>query len=459
MFHKIQRIHLVGVGGSGMSGIAEVLQALGFDVSGSDARESAVTQRLAGLGIHVRYGHKPEHVTGASVVVYSSAVKPSNVELVAAADAHIPVIPRAEMLGELTRMKFTIGVAGTHGKTTTTSLIGQILTGAGLQPTIIVGGVARSLGSGGILGQGRHLVVEADEYARTFLSMYPTIGLVTSLEAEHLDVYANLDDLRDTFAAYLARLPFFGVAVLCVDDPNVRALLPGVHRQVVTYGLSDRASVRAVDVRCGGFTSVFRLEIDGADVGTVELPTPGRHNIANALGAIAVAMELEVPFAEIRSAIATFSGVNRRFEQRGTVDGVTIVDDYAHHPTALRATLETARECGHTGRVIVVFQPHLFSRTRDFCEGFADALAITDIAFVTDIFPSREAPLPGISSDIIVDCARKRGHTHIVAAGNLTEAATAARDAMREGDIVVTAGAGDVALVGTMLLDGRGAGG
>ena len=456
MFHKVRRIHLVGIGGSGMSGIAEVLHALGFEVSGSDMRESPATQRLADMGISVRHGHRAEHVEGAQVVVYSSAVRPENVELVAAAERRIPVIPRAEMLGELTRMKFTVGVAGTHGKTTTTSMIGQILTAAGLMPTIIVGGIARSLGSGGILGSGRHLVVEADEYARTFLRMYPTIAVVTSLEAEHLDIYKDLQDVSDTFAAYLERLPFFGVAVLEIDDPNVRALLPRVHRSVVTYGESSEAAVRAEEIRLSGFTSSFDVVAGGRAVGRIDIPVPGRHNVRNALGAVAVAMELGIPFDQIRSGIAAFSGVDRRFQVRGVVDGVTVVDDYAHHPTELSATLSTARECWTNGRVIVVFQPHLYSRTRDFPREFADALAMADVAIVTDIYPAREAPIEGVTSELIVSRSRELGHTHVVPVHGLDEAAEAVREHMRPGDLVLTVGAGDVNRVCAALLDGVG---
>lgn len=453
MFHKIRRIHMVGIGGSGMSGMAEVLCALGFTVTGSDQRLSAVTARLSGLGIRVTKGHCPENVLGAQVVVYSSAVKQDNVEIVAARERSIPVIERAEMLGELTRMKFTIGVAGTHGKTTTTSMIGQILTVAGLKPTIIVGGIARSLGSGGILGEGSHLVVEADEYARTFLRMYPTLGVVTTLEADHLDVYRDLDDIREAFLAYLSRIPFYGVAVLGVDDPNVAGLLPKVRRPTVTYGLSDRADVRATDIRSEGFRSRFAVVARGNPVGEVHLPVPGLHNVQNALAAVAAAAELDISFEDMREGLSRFSGVDRRFQIRGVVDGATIVDDYAHHPTALRVTLDTARRGWRDGRILIVFQPHLFSRTRDFHREFGEALLGADVAIVTDIYPAREAPLPGVTSELIVNASRKCGHPRVLSARGLDEATALVKEEMRPGDLVITVGAGDVSKVGTSLLN------
>lgn len=455
MFHKVRCIHMVGIGGSGMSGIAEVLHALGFVVTGSDQRLSAVTERLATLGIPIRKGHRPEHVEGAHVLVYSSAVKQDNVELVAAREKKIPVIERSEMLGELTRMKFTIGISGTHGKTTTTSMVGQILTTAGWKPTIIVGGIAKSLGSGGILGEGRHLVVEADEYARTFLRMYPTIGVVTSLEEDHLDVYRDLDDIREAFLTYLSRIPFYGVAILGIDDRNVHALASRVHRTTVTYGLHEAADVTAVDVRMEGMRSAFTVVVRGSAVGTASLPVPGLHNVQNALAAVAVAMELDVPFDQIGEGLNRFSGVDRRFQVRGVVDGATIVDDYAHHPTALRATLETARASWRGRRILVVFQPHLFSRTRDFHRAFGEALLGADVAIVTDIYPAREAPLPGVTSELIVNASREHGHANILPAHDLEDAVVLVREQMRPGDLVITVGAGDVWKVGTSLLNGR----
>jgi len=451
MFHKLRRIHMIGIGGSGMSGIAEVLRALGFVVTGSDQRLSQVTDHLASLGIAIHEGHRPEYVRDAQVVVYSSAVKPDNVEVVAATGWKIPVIERSEMLGELTRMKFTIGVAGTHGKTTTTSMIGQILTAAGLMPTIIVGGIAKSLGSGGILGGGQHLVVEADEYARTFLRMFPTVAVVTTLEEDHLDCYRDLADISDTFAQYLARLPFYGVAIMGIDDANVRALVPRVQRSLVTYGTAEDADIRAANPRSHGLRSAFSLVVRGQALGEVEVPVPGLHNARNALAAIAVAMELEVPLDGIREGLARFSGVNRRFQVRGTVDGATVVDDYAHHPTALDATLRTARECWPGKRILLVFQPHLYSRTRDFQREFARVLLRSDVAVVTDVYPSREAPLAGVTSDLILNLSREYGHPRALAAHGLDEATRLVREEMRPGDVVLTVGAGDIWKVATAL--------
>lgn len=453
MFHKIRNIHMVGIGGSGMSGIAEVLRALDFTVTGSDLRLSPVTEKLTQLGISVHEGHRPDYVRDAHVVVYSSAVQPNNAEVVAAKERGIPVIPRSEMLGELTRMRFTIGIAGTHGKTTTTSMAGQILTTAGEMPTIIVGGIAKSLGSGGILGKGRYFVVEADEYARTFLHMFPTIAVVTSLEADHLDCYEDLDDIRDTFSRYLERLPFFGAAVMCIDDPNVRDLIPRVQRTVITYGLENDSDVTARELIMERLSSSFTVVADGADLGRVKLPIPGRHNVLNALAAVTVARELDVPIDAIREGLAAFSGVDRRFQRRGEVGGVTIIDDYAHHPTALRETLRTARNGWTTGRVVAVFQPHLYSRTRDFCEDFAAALDEADIAVVTDIYPSREKPIDGVTSDLISNAAREAGFKPVTRVGNIEDTVSCVRSLMKPGDMVLTIGAGDINRVGTALLD------
>ncbi len=454
MFHKVRRIHMIGIGGAGMSGIAEVLHALGFSVTGSDQRLSPTTERLAEVGIPVTEGHAAENIAGAHVVVYSSAVRADNVEVVAAKSHGIPVIERAEMLGELTRMRFTVGVAGTHGKTTTTSMIGHILTTAEVMPTIIVGGIAKSLGSGGILGEGRYLVVEADEYARTFLHMYPTVAVVTSLEEDHLDCYEDLDDIRSAFSQYLERIPFYGSAVMCADHPNVEMLSADLERTIVRYGLGANADLAGRDISVDGFASEFTIAASGEDLGRVRLEVPGRHNILNALAAVAVGLELDVPFEAIRSGLVSFSGVDRRFQIRGTVDGATIADDYAHHPTALRETIRTAKEGWRGGRVVVVFQPHLYSRTRDFQADFADALASADVAFVTDIYPSREAPIPGVSSDLIVNTARDRGDDGVCRVADLDDATNAARAAMREGDLIMTIGAGDVHIVGRNLLTG-----
>jgi UDP-N-acetylmuramate--alanine ligase len=453
MFHKISRIHMIGIGGSGMSGIAEVLHALGFEVSGSDMNPSETTRKLQTLGIIISEGHKASNISDAHVVVFSSAVRPDNVEVVEAMARKIPVIERAEMLGELTRMKFTVGISGTHGKTTTTSLAGQILTAAGFQPTIIVGGIAQSLGSGGILGEGHHFVVEADEYQRTFLQMFPTIAVVTSIEADHLDCYRDLDDIRETFAAYLSRLPFFGVAIMCIDDPNVRDLAAAVQRSLVTYGLSKDADIRATNIELRGFSSSFELIAQGESIGRVEVPIPGEHNVRNTLAAIAVGRELGIPIEVASSGLASFSGVNRRFQIRGAHDGVTVVDDFAHHPTALRETLRTAKKAWGDGRVVVVFQPHLFSRTRDFQHEFAESLLGADVAFVADIYPSREKPMPGVTSELIVSHGQTLNHPDIRLSGSLDDTVAQLRSELRDGDLLMTVGAGDVNTVGDAILD------
>ena len=455
MFHKIRNIHMIGIGGSGMSGIAEVLHALGFTVTGSDLRGSETIEHLRSLGMVIHVGHAAENVAEAHVVVYSSAVRPDNVEVITATERKIPVIERAEMLGELTRMKFTIGVAGTHGKTTTTSMLGQILTTAGDRPTIIVGGIAKSLGSGGILGEGRHFVVEADEYRRTFLRMFPTIAIVTSLEADHLDCYDDLDDIRQTFAAYLERLPFFGVAIMCIDDPNVRTLVPKVQRSVVTYGLSEDADVRASDLDMSDFRCRYTVTAYGETLGRIEVPVPGEHNVRNSLAAVVAARELGVPFDRIQQGLSAFSGVVRRFQVLGTINDVMIVDDYAHHPTALRETLRTARNGWNTGRIVVLFQPHLYSRTRDFQKEFAEALMECDVAVLSDIYPSREQPMPGITSDLIVNQARDLGHPRVLRVGDLRDAKETLERELKPGDLLLTVGAGDVHTVGKALLNGE----
>lgn len=445
---------MIGIGGSGMSGIAEVLHALGFTVTGSDLRGSETVEHLRSLGIPIHIGHAAENIRGAHVVVYSSAVRPDNIEVIAATEHKIPVIERAEMLGELTRMKFTIGVAGTHGKTTTTSMLGQILTSAGDHPTIIVGGIAKSLGSGGILGEGHHFVVEADEYRRTFLRMFPTIAIVTSLEADHLDCYEDLDDIRATFAAYLERLPFFGVAIMCIDDPNVRDLMPQVQRSVVSYGFSEDADIRATALATSGFSCEYDVVAYGEALGRIRLPAPGKHNVRNSLAAVVAARELDIPFDAIQEGLAAFSGVDRRFQLLGTVNGVTIVDDYAHHPTALRETLRTARQGWDSGRIVVLFQPHLFSRTRDFQKEFAAALMDCDVAILSDIYPSREQPIPGVSSELIIEHARAYGHPNAYSIGKLSNAIEALNSELKSGDLLLTVGAGDVHTVGKMLLNG-----
>ncbi|HPC43944.1 MAG TPA: UDP-N-acetylmuramate--L-alanine ligase [Candidatus Latescibacteria bacterium] len=454
MFHKIRRIHMVGIGGSGMSGIAEVLHSLGFAVTGSDRLLSPVTARLESIGIPVAEGHDAANVRGAQVVVYSSAVKADNPELLAAQAGKIPVIERSEMLGELTRMRFTIGIAGTHGKTTTTSMVGQLLTHAGMAPTIIVGGITKSLGSGGILGKGGYFVVEADEYARTFLRMFPTIGVITTLEADHLDCYRDFGEIESAFKAYLERLPFFGVAILGIDDPNVRALVPSIRRRVVTYGFAGDADVRAIDVRSWEKGSRFSVVANGENLGEVALAVPGRHNVQNALAAIVVARDLGVSVQQIREGLAGFSGVDRRFQVRGKVHGATIIDDFAHHPTAVRVTLDTARSmAGEGARLLVAFQPHLFSRTRDMYEEFGAALARAELVLVLDIYPSRETPIEGVTSRLVAEACSRAGARDVREVHSHEEAAAILRDSARSGDIVLTIGAGDIWKVGTALAE------
>ena len=451
-FHKIRRIHLVGIGGAGMSGIAEVLHELGFVISGSDLRSSAVTAHLAALGIPVFEGHTAENIGDAEVVVYSSAVQMDNPELAAAGERNIPVIERSEMLGELTRLGFCVGIAGTHGKTTTTSMTGHILKCANMDPTIIVGGRAQSLGTGGILGSGRLLVVEADEYARTFLKMFPTLAVVTTLELEHLDIYADMQDLTSAFAGYLSRVPFYGRAILSADDEQVCGLMPHLTRPLTTFGLSPDADVRAADVEYSGFTSSFTLVWGGESLGRISLQVPGDYNVRNALAAAAVALELDVSFDDIQNGLNTFSGVDRRFQICGKVDGVTVVDDYAHHPTELCSALRAARGGWKNGRIHCVFQPHLYSRTQQFQKEFAEALMLADSAVLMDIYAAREKPIDGVTSGLIIEHGRWLGHQNMYAVHESTEAVDWLRKNARTGDLVITVGAGDVWKVGKAFL-------
>ena len=396
-FHNFKRIHLVGIGGIGMSGIAEVLLTLGYAVSGSDVRLSPVTERLQGLGALIYEGHRAEQVQGAHVVVVSSAIRRDNPELAAALSSKIPVIPRAEMLAELMRLKYGIAVAGAHGKTTTTSMIASVLGSAGLDPTFVVGGRVNHAGTTARLGRGEYMVVEADESDRTFLLLAPVVAVVTTIDREHLDHYSSLEEIQDVFTQFVNRVPFYGAAVLCLDEPNVQAIVPRITRPVITYGTSSQADLVIGDVELRGLSSSFRLTYRGDDLGLFHLPVPpGMHNVRNAAAAAAVALYLDVPADLIRAGLENFTGVGRRFEIKATVGGVTLIDDYGHHPVEIRATLDAARGC-HFERLVALFQPHRFSRTQllwdDFCRAFNQA----DILVITDIYPASEQPIPGIT--------------------------------------------------------------
>jgi UDP-N-acetylmuramate--alanine ligase len=460
-FADLRRIHFVGIGGAGMSGIAEILfnyEQAGLHVSGCDQSSGEATEHLVRMGIDVRKGHSVDHLEGVEMVVISSAVSEENEEVREARRRGIPVVRRAEILGELMRLRYGIAVAGTHGKTTTTSLAGTMLTEAGLDPTVIVGGRLRLLGTGARLGRSQYMVAEADEFDRSFLRLTPVIAVITSIDRDHLDTYHDLADIQDAFVTFASRVPFFGRVIVCLDDPNVRQILPRIaDRRILTYGFTPQAELSAVDLqpRQGGTRFAVRILREGREgiLGEIDLPMPGRHNVLNALAAVGVGLTLRIPMEAMAPAIAGFGGVHRRFEQLGTWRGAAVVDDYAHHPTEVAATLEAARQSYPRGRVLAVFQPHLFSRTLDLAEGFGSALLGADLAVVNDVYPSREQPIPGVTGELVVEAARRSGHRNVHYCPSWQDVPALLRDAVREGDVIVTLGAGDVNRLGKQLVE------
>lgn len=438
-----------------MSGIAEILRASGYTITGSDLAESETTDHLRRLGIPVVIGHEASSIIGADVIVISSAVGEDNPEVQAARASRMPVIRRAEMLGELMRLKFSIGIAGTHGKTTTTSMIGHILTKAGLDPTVIVGGRLINLDANAQLGRSEYLVAEADEYDHSFLALHPTVAIATNLEEDHLDCYRDLADLQDNFLQFFKRVPFYGTVLTNANSPALAAIEPRIERPHRTYGTEIQANVIADKLIVRARDSQFELICDGKLCGTVHVPLPGRHNAENALAACAVGLELEIPFAHLRDGIATFTGVGRRFEIKGEVNGITVVDDYGHHPTEVRAALAAGRNwLDGKGRLIAIFQPHLFSRTRDFHAQFADALAQADGIILAPIYPAREKPMPGVTSQLIAQHLKdKRFKLGCVTPPDLNACVDATIDWARSGDLVMTIGAGSVYRIGPEILD------
>jgi UDP-N-acetylmuramate--alanine ligase len=455
MFRRIQHVHFVGIGGIGMSGIAEVLLNMGFRVSGSDVRCSDVTTRLESLGAKIQEGHAAEHVSGAHVVVRSTAVRGDNPEVLEARRRSIPVIPRAEMLGELMRLKpHTVAVAGSHGKTTTTSMVATVLANAGLDPTVVVGGVVGAMGSNARLGKSDLMVVEADESDRSFLMLSPTFAVVTNIDREHMDTYADMDDVRKCFADFVNKVPFYGASVLCLDDPHVQAIIPEIVRRRITYGLSAQADIAAREVRYDKqFGSVFQVRLMGEAVGEVSLHVPGLHNIYNSLAAIAIGLELEVPFETITKALSEFTGVNRRFQFKGAVGGIIVVDDYGHHPTEIRATLVAAKLGSAGRRMVVLFQPHRYTRTQDLMDEFARSFNNADVLLVTDIYAASEDPIEGVSGEALVEAVRRFGHKDARHAGPVDDATQALLDEVREGDMIITLGAGNVYRAGERLVE------
>jgi len=452
MFKRYQQIHFVGIGGVGMSGIAEILLTLGYRVTGSDRRRNETVERLEQMGAKVFIGHAASNVEGAHVVVYSSAISRDNVELVTAHNRQIPIIPRAEMLAELMRLKYGIAVAGTHGKTTTTSLVGAVLAEGRYDPTIVVGGRVTNLGSNARLGQGDYLVAEADESDGSFLKLAPTIAVVTTIDAEHLDHYRTLDAIREAFVAFVNKVPFYGSAVLCLDQPNIQMLLPRLEKRVITYGLESGADLVARRLQLAGMTSRFDVYQRGTLLGDCLLQIPGRHNVLNALAAVAVGLDLEIPFLTIQKALAGFAGVQRRFQIRGTAAGVTVVDDYGHHPAEIRATLAAAK-AGFDSRVVTVFQPHRYSRTQHLREEFLTAFNQADVLIVMDIYPAGESPIPGVSAADLADGIRAHGHRNVTFLGSdRTRLVDYVCEISRPGDLVLTLGAGDVSQLGPDIL-------
>ncbi len=443
MFKSIKKIHFVGIGGIGMSGIAEILLNKGFKVSGSDLNLTEVTNRLAELGAKIYEGHSPENVKDVDVLVYSSAVIPDNPEVRAAADRNIPIIKRAEMLAETMRMQYGIGIAGTHGKTTTTSMVGLTLTEGGIDPTIIVGGKLSGLGgTNARLGNGEFIVVEADEFDRTFLKLTPTIAAITTLESEHLDTYKDLDDIKTAFIEFANKVPFYGFVVICLDEPALQDIIPFINKTIFTYGTTAQADVRAVDIEHKGFNSWYTVIHKGKELGKIKLNIPGDHYVKNSLVAVTIGMELGIDFAVIKKALEKFKGVYRRFETKYN-NGILVLDDYAHHPTESSATLAGIRAAWDR-RLVVVFQPHLFSRTKDFYQDFGRSFLNSDVFICTDIYPAREKPIEGITGEMIANIAKKYGHKNVHYIPDKKDIPKKLMELKKKDDIIITMGAGDI---------------
>ena len=457
MFAKVQRIHFVGIGGIGMSGIAEVLLTLGYKVSGSDLRESSVTQRLASLGAIIFVGHRAENVTGSEAVVTTSAVTRDNPEIQAARAQHIPVIPRAEMLAELMRLKYGIAIAGMHGKTTTTSMVAAVLAAGGLDPTVVVGGRVDAMGSNARLGKSQYLVAEADESDRSFLKLSPILSIVTNVDREHMDCYRDMDDVEQAFVDFMNRVPFYGAVIACHDDERLRNLLPRLERRVITYGVGEASAFRSrvLDEGCrsedGRPRSRFEVVNRGKKIGEFDLHVPGHHNVLNATAAVAAGVGLDIPAEKISEALSQFRGVDRRFQLKGKVDGVSIVDDYGHHPTEIRATLSAARQCGFK-KIHVIFQPHRYTRTRDLADEFATAFGHADTLQLLDIYAASEEPIPGVTAQGLAERITSSG-TQAEYVTSFADAANHAAANAKSGDLVLTLGAGSVYQIGPLVLE------
>ncbi len=455
IFGRTRHIHMVGIGGIGMSGMAEILLLKDYKVTGSDATSGETIPRLKELGARIYIGHDAKNIEGADVVVYTSAVKAEeNIETKAALKQGIPVIKRAEMLAELMRMKYGIGIAGTHGKTTTTTLAGHVVQDGGFDPTIIVGGKVHSFSkTNAVVGKGDIFVVEADEFDRTFLRLSPSLAVITNIEADHLDIYDNLDDVKQAFVDFANKVPFYGAVVLCLDDSNVRSIIPDIDRRIITYGLTPQAQIRAADIKADRFNTIFTVLNEEEKLGTITLKAPGKHNIKNALAAVAVGRELNIDFKAIKSGLERFEGVFRRFQLKTETNDIVVIDDYAHHPTEVQATLDAARNGWKDRRIIAVFQPHLYSRTQDLYKEFGLSFFDAEVCVITDVYPSREEPIEGVSGKLIADVAREYGHRQVHYVADKRALPEKLNELAEPGDVVITMGAGDIYRYGQEFVD------
>ncbi|WP_337864456.1 UDP-N-acetylmuramate--L-alanine ligase [Ignavibacterium sp.] len=452
MFKNIKKVHFVGIGGIGMSGIAEILWSQGFEISGSDKSLSEVTERLEKLGIKIYEGHSAENLKDVDVLVYSSAVNTDNPEVKAAIERKIPVIKRSEMLAETMRMKYGIGIAGTHGKTTTTSMVGLTLTEGRIDPTIIVGGKLSSLGgTNARLGKGEFIVVEADEFDRSFLKLTPTIAALTTLESDHLDTYKDLDDIKSAFVEFASKVPFYGFVVLCLDEPALQDIIPQINKKIITYGTTAQADVRAIDISQDKFLTSYTVKYFGKELGKITLKVPGEHNVKNSLVAVIIGTELGIDFSVIKKALESFTGVYRRFEVKYNKE-ILVVDDYAHHPTETSATLKAIRD-GWDRRLVAVFQPHLYSRTKDFYQEFGRSFLNSDVFICTDVYPAREEPIPGVTGELITEATRKFGHKNVHYIADKKNVPAFLNEIKQDGDIIIAMGAGDIWKFGEQFVE------
>ncbi|MDZ7716099.1 MAG: UDP-N-acetylmuramate--L-alanine ligase [Balneolaceae bacterium] len=455
IFGRTRHIHMVGIGGIGMSGMAEILLQKGYKITGSDARKGETVERLIKLGAKVNIGHDEQNIEGADVVVYTSAVKADeNIETKAALEAGIPVIKRAEMLAELMRMKYGVGIAGTHGKTTTTTMTGHVIQDGSFDPTIMVGGKVHSFSeTNAVVGKGDIIIVEADEFDRTFLRLTPSLAVITNIEAEHLDIYDNLEDVKEAFVEFANKVPFYGAVVLCLDDPNVRSIIPEIDRKIITYGLTPQAKIRATNIDINHFQSSFTVMHEETELGEICIEAPGEHNVKNALAAIAVGLELNIDFKYIKSGLERFEGVFRRFQLKFDQDDLMVIDDYAHHPTEVQATLKAAREGWEDSRIVAVFQPHLYSRTRDLYKEFGSSFFDAEVCVITDVYPSREEPIKGVTGKLIADAAKEYGHRQVHYVEEKNELPARLQELAQPGDLIITMGAGDIYKYGEKFVE------